>query len=314
MFIGIHFFSALPMLLVVTIADNVTRHSTKALRVIALTAAVIVGAVAFALAFDFLQTKLWIGNFPRPIPLLAFLTRSAFYGALATAALYLFVCEREERQTLHDATVAKVALDREMIHARLQALQAQIEPHFLFNTLANIGLLYELDRERAKLLIRSLAGYLGAAVPHMREAGSSLGREVAMARTYLDIFQVRMGDRLKIRIEVPPAVHGASFPPMMLLTLVENAIKHGINPKPLGGTIGIRAERNGSTLRVAVDDDGVGFEKAKGSGVGLANIRTRLSVLYGAAARLLLDGNARGGLTAAIELPWTVSGAPASAP
>jgi LytS/YehU family sensor histidine kinase len=245
--------------------------------------------------------------------LLQFFTRAAFYGGLATAALYLFTREREEQQTLHNAAVAKVALDRQVLEARLQIMQAQIEPHFLFNTLANIGLLYEVDRKQAKPLIHSLSAYLTAALPHMREASSTLGRELAMIQAYLDIFRMRMGDRLTIRVDVPAGLHDAALPPMMLLTLVENAIKHGVNPRPRGGTVWVRAERIGDTLRVAVNDDGVGLGAGRGSGVGLANIRARLSALYGGAGRLLMEGNANGGVTAAIELPWTSTGASVSA-
>jgi LytS/YehU family sensor histidine kinase len=132
-----------------------------------------------------------------------------------------------------------------MIEAHLQALPAQIKPHFLFNTLANIRLLYETESARAKPLIHDLAAYLRAALPQMREARSTLARELAMVQAYLRVLQVRMGERLRVEINVPADLGEATLPPMMLSTLVENAVKHGLTPLPQGGSMVIRAERLG---------------------------------------------------------------------
>jgi sensor histidine kinase YesM len=204
-------------------------------------------------------------------------------------------------------------LERDMIEARLQALQAQIEPHFLFNTLANIKELYATESARAKPLIHELAAYLRAALPQMRDTGSTLARELSLARAYLSVLQVRMGQRLRVAIDVATDLQDASMPPVMLLTLVENAVKHGIGPRPQGGTIAIRAERTVERLRVAVSDDGVGFPKGFGSGIGLANIRARLTALYGDAGSLIVGANPGGGVIATIEMPFTIP-APVTAP
>jgi LytS/YehU family sensor histidine kinase len=185
-------------------------------------------------------------------------------------------------------------------------LQAQIEPHFLFNTLATIKRLYMVDLAQGKAMLRDLTDYLRAALPQMRESGSTLERELALSRAYLNVQQVRMGARLKVDITAPEELLVACLPPMMLPTLVENAVRHGLNPLPQGGTIRIRAERDGDRLRVVVADNGAGFHEAAGPGVGLANTRERLATLYGAEGRLKFDGNSEGGITAAIELPYHV--------
>src|SRR5439155_7748352 len=143
------------------------------------------------------------------------------------------------------------------------------------NTLANIKLLYETGSSRAKPLIHDLAAYLRTALPQMRDTRSTLARELDLAQAYLSVLKVRMGERLNVMIDVPRDLRETTFPPMMLLTLVEYAIKHGLGSLPQGGTIIIRAERLAAGLRVSVIDDGVGFPKGFGAGVGLANTRAR---------------------------------------
>ncbi len=172
------------------------------------------------------------------------LARALLYGGMATAMLYLFVRQRNDARALHAARLEKLSLDRQTIEARLQALQAQIEPHFLFNTLANIKLLYETETTRAKPLIHDLAAYLRTALPQMRDMRSTLARELELAQAYLRVLKVRMGERLDVVIDVPAVLRDAALPPMMLLTLVENAIKHGLGSLPQGGTITIRAGRS----------------------------------------------------------------------
>jgi len=305
-FVGRQFLFSLPMLLAVTVADNLTARSDARARISLLSAAVMLGAIAYAFAFLHTQPpnvlKAQEGH--HGLFSLSYFSRALLYGGLATAAVYFFAREREETRRMHEAKLAKVSLDRQMIEARLQALQAQIEPHFLFNTLANIRLLYETESAQAKPLIHDLAAYLRAALPQMREATSTLARELALAQAYLRVLQVRMGDRLKVEVNVSAALGEAALPPMILSTLVENAIKHGLSPLPQGGSIVIGAERVGDRLRVTVLDDGMGFRKGFGSGVGLANTRARLAALHGDAGRLILDANPRGGIIAGVELPF----------
>ncbi len=304
-FFARHFVSWLPMLFLVTVADNSTSNASSRMRLMAYMGAVLVGAVAYALMFGAMQPQRYLDatRGVRSIYFFMFFSRSLLFGGLAAGLLFWFTRERQDRRRLHEANLARLALDRQAIEARLQTLQAQIEPHFLFNTLANVRLLYEVDKPRARLLIQDLGDYLRAALPQMRETTSTLGREVSLALAYLRVLAVRMGDRLQFEVAVPAELEGASFPPMMLLTLVENAIKHGLNPRTGGGRITIRAERVTSGLRIVVADDGVGFRKSRGGGVGLANTRTRLVTLYGDAASLHLEANSSRGVAAIIELP-----------
>ena len=213
-----------------------------------------------------------------------------------------------ERSAMADAMIERERakserIEREAALANLRALQAQIEPHFLFNTLANVQHLVETDPASASRMLDSLIRYLRAALPHMREADSSLGREVDMARAFLEIHRVRMGSRLDFAIDVPQDLLCRPFPPMMLISLVENAIRHGVDPCCECGSITIRAGEAGGRLRVCVTDTGEGVKPKQGGGVGLSNIRERLKALYGPSARLVIEERAPHGVVASIEVP-----------
>lgn len=202
-----------------------------------------------------------------------------------------------------EVDAARAREEKQMLSARLQLLQAQVEPHFLFNTLANVQHLIETDAEKASQMLGSLIRYLRAALPRMREQASTLVREIEMVRAYLEIQRVRMGERLQFAIDVPDALLGAAMPPMMLISLVENAVKHGIDPLPEGGAIRITATSTPVGMRVSVADTGAGLSEHLGIGIGLGNIRERLATLYGHAARLDLTENPPHGVCASIELP-----------
>lgn len=211
-------------------------------------------------------------------------------------------------------------LKRQVVEARMAAMQAQVEPHFLFNTLASIDHLIETDPPRASQMQKNLIALLRASMPTMREANSNgaprdLGREMSMIRPYLEILKVRMEERLQVKLEVPDGLLSAEFPPMMIQSLVENAIKHGLEPKPEGGELRIRAEIVHGKLNVVVADTGLGFGKAAtaGTGVGLANVRERLQLLYGASASVTVTENKPSGTVVTIALPYrTVSQAAAA--
>ena len=208
------------------------------------------------------------------------------------------------------ATADAEALKRQVVEARLAAMQAQVEPHFLFNTLASIDHLIETDAPRASLMQKNLIALLRASMPSLREAQAAgsrdLGRELAVVRPYLEILKVRMEDRLHSVIDVPEGLHSAEFPPLMLQSLVENAIKHGLEPKPEGGKLRLHAQVLHGKLAVSVADSGVGFAKAStgGTGVGLANIRERLALLYGGRAALDVAENPGGGTVVTITVPY----------
>ncbi len=196
-------------------------------------------------------------------------------------------------------------LERKLTEAQMATLQAQIEPHFLFNTLALIGQLIETDPPEAARVHQHLIDYLRSALPQMRSGGTgTLGKQVELSKAYLAIMQARMKERLKVRFEVPDFLGSSPFPPMMLQTLIENSIKHGLEPKIEGGTIAVMARVEGATLHVDVCDDGVGIDPHADDGVGLANIRDRLALLYGSRAELVVMTPPAGGACASIRIPY----------
>jgi signal transduction histidine kinase len=235
--------------------------------------------------------------------LLIFWRRVAVLWALAAGAWYFVQRATARESALRAAELARRQLETGMLEARLQALQAQVEPHFLFNTLAHVKRLYRTDALRARGMLDSFCVYLRSALPDMRDAQRDLGRELDLVRAYLDVEQIRMGGRLTVAIDVRDELRQQAFPAMMLISLVENAIKHGLNPLPDGGTITFAATVRDGALEVAVMDTGRGIVDKIGSGVGLANIRARLAGLFGPRARLVLTPNVPRGLRAAILTP-----------
>ena len=215
-------------------------------------------------------------------------------------------------------TAEAESLKRQVVEARMAAMQAQVEPHFLFNTLASIDHLIETDPPRASQMQKNLIALLRASMPTMREANAAggsgprdLGREIAVIRPYLEILKVRMEERLVTEVAVPDGLLSAEFPAMMIQTLVENAIKHGLEPKAEGGRLRVAAEIVHGKLQVTVADTGLGFGKAPtaGTGVGLANIRERLQLLYGPKAALTVAENQPSGTVVTVTVPYkTVAG------
>ena len=213
----------------------------------------------------------------------------------------------ERRAEAATETAAEESLKRQLAEAQLKTMQAQVEPHFLFNTLASVDYLIETAPSIASKMQKSLIQYLRAALPQMREGSTTLGKEVQLCRSYLEILKFRMEDRLQYSLIIPQGLSSAQFPPMMLQSLVENSIKHGLEPKPEGGSLTISADISNGRLRVTVADSGLGFAAAgiSGSGVGLANVRERLAALYGGAAKLSIEANSPSGTIVTIEVPYT---------
>jgi hypothetical protein len=220
--------------------------------------------------------------------------------------------QAEVRAAQATETAEAEQLKRQVVEARMAAMQAQVEPHFLFNTLASIDHLIETDPARASTMQKNLIALLRASMPTMREANAQgvrdLGRELAVIRPYVEILKVRMEERLDAEIDVPEGLHSAEFPPMMIQSLVENAVKHGLEPKPEGGKLSVRAQIVHGKLQVTVADTGLGFGKAAtaGTGVGLANIRERLRLLYGHKASLTVAANQPSGTVVTVTVPYNV--------
>jgi hypothetical protein len=199
---------------------------------------------------------------------------------------------------------------RDMSDRKLSLLQAQVEPHFLYNTLASVRSLVATDPSRAVATIDALVDHLRATLPKMRErddARATLAEQIEICRSYLEVMRVRTGDRLRYSIDMPQDCGELFFPPLMLISLVENAIKHGVEPKPGPCVIAIVAQRSmlqgNESLEVAVLDDGAGLREGAGGGIGLANIRAQLATRYQDRAELSLQGRETGGVAARIMIP-----------
>jgi sensor histidine kinase YesM len=204
----------------------------------------------------------------------------------------------------HAAELARAQSEQADSEQQLALLQAQIEPHFLFNMLGNVRRLYRTQPRAGAEAVDSLIRYLRTALPQLRGHRRLLGEEVSLVRAYLELFQLRMGAQLRFSIEIPDSMHDAEFPPMLLMTLVENAIKHGLEPVG-GGHIEVRARYRRGKLEVSVLDDGAGFTAtgSSGSGVGLANIRRQLAARYQNQGRLILEQRDPRGACATLVIP-----------
>jgi hypothetical protein len=206
---------------------------------------------------------------------------------------------RRAEQAHHAARLRAETIERQALQAQLRLLQAQIEPHMLFNTLANLQGLIAIDPERANTMLDQLIQYLRATLGVSRSESTTLGEEFAAMEAYLGLMGVRMGERLRYRLELPPELRKLKLPPMLLQPLVENAIVHGLEPKIEGGEIAICASARDGLLDISVLDTGLGLGQStsKGGGVGVATTRERLRVLYGERASVLLvPGQAQGTL------------------
>jgi hypothetical protein len=244
------------------------------------------------------QASTWFKSFVSLLVLALFATKALVGGK-----------KRAEAQTqTANAAVERESMQRQLSEAKMQMMQAQVEPHFLFNTLASVEHLIETDPPRASAMQRSLIQYLRAVLPQMRDnvVVTNLGREVDMVKAYLNLLKMRMEERLTVELQIPEQLRSAAFPPMMLQSMVENAIKHGLECKPQGGTLKISAQVAGNKLRVTVADDGVGFGvvPSDGTGLGLPTIRERLKLLHGDQGQLRIAANTPSGVIAIVDVPY----------
>ena len=247
------------------------------------------------------QASTWFMNFV-VLLLLALFGTKALVGGKKRA---------DAEAQVANAAAEREAMRRQLMETKMQMMQAQVEPHFLVNTLASVEHLIRVDPPRASAMQRSLIQYLRAVLPQMRDNAvvTGLGREVDMVTAYLALLKMRMEERLTVVMQVPEGLRSAAFPPMMLQSMVENAIKHGLECKPEGGTLKIQAEVVDSKLLVTVTDDGVGFGvvPSDGTGLGLQTIRDRLKLLHGDAGQLHIAANSPSGVIAMIEVPYQLA-------
>lgn len=207
-----------------------------------------------------------------------------------------------EQRRDEQAAAAQSVMEKELAVARLNLLHAQVEPHFLYNTLASAQVLARTDPPRAEIMIGHLIQYLRSSLPSADGAIATLGEELERTQAYLEILRIRMGTRLALQVEVRYEL--CALPSMMLQTLVENAIKHGLEAKPGGGTVWILAHRHDDHVTLTVADDGQGFNThSHGTGIGLKNLRERLQLIYAGKASFAIVSNFPSGVAATLSLP-----------
>ena len=194
-------------------------------------------------------------------------------------------------------------LERRALDARMRLLQAQVEPHFLFNTLANVRELVDQGSAQASSVLASLIAYLRAAVPRLHEPATTLGQELELVRAYLELMHMRMPDRLQFTLHADDAALPLVCPPMTLLTLVENAVRHGIDPSEDGGRIEVRVRVRDGRCRAEVIDTGVGLQASDRPGTGLSNLRERLQLAFGGDAEVRIGSFEPRGVWAEMEFP-----------
>jgi signal transduction histidine kinase len=221
--------------------------------------------------------------------------------ATGLAALFIVYLDAM-RQRIENEAAARGAAERLAAESQLRLLRAQLEPHMLFNTLANLRSLVESDPKLAQAMIDRIILYLRSALAASREEAVTLRQEFAQLSAYLEIMALRMGARLSCRFSLPEGLEDLPVPPMLLQPLVENAIKHGVEPKIGPSEIRIEARRNGAAVEIAVTDTGLGFQ-GDSQGYGLAHVRQRLAAFYGGLAKLTLEPNAPEGVRATVRIP-----------
>lgn len=232
-----------------------------------------------------------------------------FFGVLGTIIFSNMHRVYEMQQALSDAELAQLRTERRLSEAQLKTLQAQIEPHFLFNTLSTVKGLIRTDPDGAEETLQQLTALLRKSLSRSRETGTTLGQEIELVQAYLRIQQIRMGERLQFDIICPEELEPVALPPLLVQPLVENALTHGIEPAESGGALSILVASDDSNgLRITISDTGLGLKESAptaGHGTGLANVRERLSSLYGDLATLTLAPNSPTGVVASLSIPLT---------
>jgi sensor histidine kinase YesM len=270
------------------------------LLLITMPAGVMVGAFIGAQIAGFSFSEILRGS---PESFIQMLFLGILFGTMIT---YFFFSRERISQTeaqLQEEKIKRLTLEKRTLETHLKLLQAQIEPHFLFNTLSNILSLVESDPVRGKAMLEDLTRYLRSSLSRTRDRMTTLGQELDLVRAYLDIYKVRMEERLSYAIQVPDRLKEVAFPPMLVQPLVENAVKHGLERKVEGGEILVRAEEDTGCYRLVVADTGFGLSEDSVAGVGLANVRERLEALYDGKGKLILEDNQPCGLKVTLEIP-----------
>ena len=263
------------------------------------TIGVFIGFTVVALAFD-PNALAWITQ-PRWIAAMAVM--SAIISTIMAAIFFSRARHANAEAALERERLRAERVEREATLANLRALQAQIEPHFLFNTLANVTSLIDREPATAKRMLDSFIRFLRASLAATRMEHTTLADESELIGAFLQVIQVRMGSRLRYTVDVAPELGSFALPPMLLQPVVENAIRHGLEPKVEGGEVAVRARKEDASVVIEIADTGVGFASTTRGGVGLSNLRDRLKLLYGERASLAIGENAPAGTRVTVKLP-----------
>ncbi|MEK6744227.1 MAG: histidine kinase [Nitrospirota bacterium] len=291
------FFSNLAVL---PVYQRATRLRTQVLIVAAaVIAGSIIGTLLGALANGFRPIQFFQEHF-------GYFTQVILFALLFGFVIsYIFI----SLSVISEEKIKRLEVEKAAMEAELRLVQSQMEPHFLFNTLANVRSLIDSDPRRAGDMLETFVAFLRTSLRTSRERTVPLVQELDVVKNYLDLFTMRMGSRLRYKIELPEALRGVRIPPLLIQPLVENAVKHGLEPSIDGGEVTIAAERADGRIRIKVTDSGVGIrEAAGGSGIGLDNVRRRLAIMYGELGRLVIEENSPSGVKATIEIPDELKG------
>ena len=276
------------------------RTESLQLRAILLAVGVLIGAVSGELIVRRLH-----GQFDGSGSLAAHALRWSAVALAVSAMFYLWRMSSDSNEQLRNDKLRSLNIEHQLTNTRLAALRSQIEPHFLFNTLATLRWLQRTEPEAGARLLANFIDYLRRIGPMLECTEIALGDEIDLMRAYLEVVEMRMGGRLHVAIDVPSSLRRAQVPPLALATLVENAVKHGISRAQYGGEIAIRAREVAHQLVLSVTDTGAGFSSSSGSGtgIGLSNVSSRLSTLYGVLGSLRVEANTPTGVRATLSLP-----------
>lgn len=285
-------------------AVNFLKTSNLYLQIIVVTVAMAVGAMVGLFAGQSAVALIAQGGMPMPLPeqqpksYTSGLLYAVLFGSIVS---YVFL----SLQKISDERIKRLEIQKNAVVTEIKLLQSQMEPHFLFNTLSNVIGLIDQDPQKAKRMLEAFTLFLRATLVTTRSKLIPLSKEIEVVKNYLAVFAVRMGDRLHYTIDIPDSLLDFQVPPMLLQPLVENAIKHGLEPSAQGGELRIQAIRNGDYVSLLVADSGVGVkELSPGIGIGLENIKKRLDLLYQGQSRLLFEENKPSGVKVIIELPY----------
>jgi two-component system LytT family sensor kinase len=247
--------------------------------------------------------------------LILYFTKRAAFTLLVYAGIVVVAHLGTLRRLARERETRAAQLETALAKARLEVLKGQLQPHFLFNALNTVSSLIHAEPEKAEAVLARIGDLLRMTLQEGNNAAIPLSREVAFLERYLDIQQMRFADRLRVVLDVPPEVSDALVPTLLLQPLAENAIRHGIEPRPAGGTLRLSADRSGNELCIELHDDGVGIQAdgrnghgTAGHGVGLANTRQRLEELYGPRHHFSVKPDPEGGTVVTIRIPWQVEG------